>query len=459
MIFDGFTIKGVEFKNRILRSSMGGRTAYYDGSVSPAWVNFERRFAEGGIAGIISATIDIDEDRLSPLEYPKLSHDRFIKPMSEGVKVVQNLGCRYIMQIGDAGGHTQMSLLPQEADAKSASSYFDMIFGYRNRTTAMNRAEIEAEIVNFGEAARRVREIGCDGVEVTASKGYIIHQFLNPVTNRRNDEFGGTTEKRFRLLREVVKKVREKVGDDFLFGVRLSAADYNYLPVNVRLPIVFPLRHYFMGNGLAETLYYGHELEKLKVDYLHIDSGFGFINPKGNPGTYPIDGVQLFLNYTRHLSAKARLRSTLVNLMPTFLARAILGAGWKFVPAVNADFARRFKREVNIPVIANGGFQHRDVMEDVLQSKMCDMIAIARPLLANRFFIKEFQEDENRKEPDNPCTFCNRCCTRTAVQPLGCYEPLRFLSQADMEQQIIEWSGTPFVSTAEQESSEGAGEG
>jgi 2,4-dienoyl-CoA reductase-like NADH-dependent reductase (Old Yellow Enzyme family) len=449
MIFDGFTIKDIEFKNRILRSSMGGRTAYYDGTVTPAWVNFERRFAEGGIAGIISATIDIDDDRLSPLEYPKISHDRFIKPMHEGVRAVQSLGCRYIMQIGDAGGHTQMSLLPQAADAKSASSTFDLIFGYRNRTIAMTRAEIESEIINFGEAARRVREIGCDGIEVTASKGYIIHQFLNPATNRRNDEYGGTIEKRFRLLREVVKKVREKVGKDFLFGIRLSAVDYNYLPVNIRLPIVFPLRHYFMGNGLNETLYYGQELEKLGVDYLHIDSGFGFINPKGNPGTYPIDGVQLFLNYTRHLSAKARIRSAIVNLMPTFLAQAILGAGWKFAPAANADFARRFKEVIKIPVIANGGFQQRDVMEDALQSKMCDMIAIARPLLANRFFIKDFQENEKLNVPDNPCTFCNRCCTRTAVQPLGCYEPLRFTSQAQMEQQIIEWSGTPFVNTSE----------
>jgi 2,4-dienoyl-CoA reductase (NADPH2) len=449
MIFDSFTIKDIEFKNRILRSSMGGRTAYYDGTVTPAWANFERRFAEGGIAGIISATIDIDDDRLSPLEYPKISHDRFIKPMREGVRAVQSLGCRYIMQIGDAGGHTQMSLLPQAADAKSASSTFDLIFGYRNRTIAMTRAEIESEIINFGEAARRVREIGCDGIEVTASKGYLIHQFLNPATNRRNDEYGGTIEKRFRLLREVVKKVREKVGKDFLFGIRLSAVDYNYLPVNIRLPIVFPLRHYFMGNGLNETLYYGQELEKLGVDYLHIDSGFGFINPKGNPGTYPIDGVQLFLNYTRHLSAKARIRSAIVNLMPTFLAQAILGAGWKFAPAANADFARRFKEVIKIPVIANGGFQQRDVMEDALQSKMCDMIAIARPLLANRFFIKDFQENEKLNVPDNPCTFCNRCCTRTAVQPLGCYEPLRFTSQAQMEQQIIEWSGTPFVNTSE----------
>ena len=63
MIFDPFSIKGVQFKNRILRSSMGGRTSYYGGSVTPAWRHFEKRFAANDIAGIISATIDIDDDR------------------------------------------------------------------------------------------------------------------------------------------------------------------------------------------------------------------------------------------------------------------------------------------------------------------------------------------------------------------------------------------------------------
>lgn len=445
MMFESFKINKIEFKNRILRSSMGGRTSYYNGAVTPAWVNFERRFAEGGIAGIISATIDIDDSRLSPLEYPKISQDRFIKPLSVGVKAVQNLGCRYIMQIGDAGGHTQTSLFSQKADAVSASSNFDFIYGYRNRTYEMSLDDIEKEVLSFGEAARRVRETGCDGLEITASKGYLIHQFLNPVSNRRKDGYGGSFENRFRLLREIVTEVRKKIGDDFLFGVRLSAVDYNYLPLNIRLPIVFPLRHYFMGNGLKETLFYGEELKKLKVDYLHIDSGFGFLNPKGNPGQYPVDGIKLFFNSTRHLSLKACVRAALVNIIPDFLSRKILGIGWKFVPAINADFAQIFREKVGLPIIANGGFQEREVIEAALKSK-CDMIAIARPLLRDRFLIKKYQKNLSMKAPkdEEKCTFCNRCCTRTAVQPLGCYDITRFKSQDEMEQQIIEWSGTPF---------------
>ena len=87
---------------------------------------------------------------LSPLEYPKISHDRFIAPLREGVREVQQLGCRYIMQIGDAGGHTQTSLFPKEAGGKSASYVFDLLFGYRNHTVAMTLEEVEQEVELFG---------------------------------------------------------------------------------------------------------------------------------------------------------------------------------------------------------------------------------------------------------------------------------------------------------------------
>ena len=81
MLFEPLRIKSVTFANRMLRSSMGGRTAYYDGTVSPAYVHFERRFADNGVAAIISPTISINEKRMSPLEYPSLHADRFIKPL------------------------------------------------------------------------------------------------------------------------------------------------------------------------------------------------------------------------------------------------------------------------------------------------------------------------------------------------------------------------------------------
>lgn len=440
LMFEPLTINGVRFSNRIVRSSMGGRSAYYDGTVNNAWKNFELRFARTEVAGIISATIDVHDKRLSPLEYPKISHDRFVEPLRRGVRAVQDLGCRYLMQLGDPGGHTQTSLLPQLEDAKSASSWFDAFYGYRNRAVAMTTREVEDEVRGFAQAARRARAVGCDGIEITASKGYIIHQFLNPATNRRKDRYGGSFEARFQLLREVVENVRKEVGREFLFGVRLSAQDYNYLPIlRLQWPLVWPLGDYWMGNGLQENLRYGRWLQDLGVDFLHIDSGFGFINPKGNPGQYPLEGLRLFANSTRHLSAKAKFRAMALNIIPAPLARALLGIGWRPREAANADFAAAFKKALRVPIIANGGFQRAEVIEHALASK-CDMVAMARPLLANQDLLEHFRAGT---EPRKPCTWCNKCCTRTAVLPLGCYERSRFDSDEKMEAQILEWSADP----------------
>ena len=441
MIFEPFTLKGVTFKNRLIRSSLGGRLAYYDGTVNDAWKNFERRFAEGGVAGLISATLNVGSNRWSPIEYPQISEDKFIQPLADGVRRLHALDCRYIIQIGDAGYHTQTSLFSQEEDEKSASGGFDLLYGYRSFRRAMTTGEVERLVEQFAQAARRVRETGADGLEITASKGYVIHQFLNPAINRRTDRYGGSFERRFQLLREIVTEARRQVGDDFLLGLRISANDYTPHPVNLRLPLSRPLRHHLSGNGLDAYLTYGRWLKELGVDYLLITNGFGFTNAKDQPGDFPLDEVKMFMNSTRHLSAKAAVRASLLNALPRPLAKKVLGLGWTYQEAANLADARTFKQRLGLAVIANGGFQHRSVVQSALDSGSCDLVSMARSLLANPDLPRMFEAGQ--EEPDRPCTFCNRCAIRTTLFPVGCYEPRRYDSQEEMEEQILSLSGRP----------------
>jgi len=425
---------------------MGGRTAYYDGTVSPAWVHFEKRFAKGGVAGIISPTISVNEQRQSPLEYPSLHDDRFVGPLRDAVREIKASGpnkdpCRYIVQIGDTGAHTHTSLRSQDADRVSASAVFDFQYGYQNSSRAMTIAEIQQTVREFAEAAHRVVEAGCDGIEVTASKGYLIHQFLNPLTNRRTDNYGGSVDNRFQLLEDIVKAVREAVGPDFLFGVRMSAKDFNCLPPNLRFPLIWPPPPWrdWSGNDLAESTHYARKLEQLGVDYLHIDSGFGFPNPKGSPGSFPEEAIGITQNAYRFLGAKAKARATVFNLsklVPAAVRKRWYGLFWRFEPAANADFAAAIRRVVGIPVIGNGGFQDLDVIEGALTAKKCDMIAIARPLLANPDLLDQFA---HANTPQRPCSFCSLCCASTAVLPLGCYDVRRFESQELMMNQVLAW--------------------
>jgi 2,4-dienoyl-CoA reductase (NADPH2) len=145
----------------------------------------------------------------------------------------------------------------------------------------------------------------------------------------------------------------------------------------------------------------------------------------------------LFANSARHLSPKARVRAALLNLIPAPVAKAILGIGWRYVPAANAGFAQAFRQRVKLPVIANGGFQDKEVIEDTLEAGACDLIAIGRPLLANPNLLELFRKG---MKPERPCSWCSLCCSRTAVLPLGCYDSRRFASQGEMEEQILRWS-------------------
>jgi 2,4-dienoyl-CoA reductase (NADPH2) len=424
---------------------MGGRTAYYDGTVSPAWIHFEKRFAYHGVAGIISPTISVNETRMSPLEYPSLYDDRFVAPFRDAVREIKSGspygpdGCRYIVQIGDTGGHTHTSLKPQDADRISSSAFFDTLFGYHTSARAMSAIEIKSTIEDFRKAAVRVRDAGCDGIEVTASKGYLIHQFLNPAINRRTDEYGGSVDKRFHLLGEIVTAIRKETGADFLFGVRLSASDYYRRPFNIRFPLEGPLpswREFRHGNELPETTYYARKLEKLGVDYLHIDSGFGFPNPAGSPGDYPDEGFRTFVNTVRFLSPKAGARAAIFNLTPTAVRKWLFALNWYFEPAANAELAAAIRRVVNIPVIANGGFQDRDVINGALTTKKCDMVAIARPLLANPDLLEQLR---HANRPARPCSYCTLCCSHTVVYPLGCYDQRRFDTPEAMMNQVLAW--------------------
>ena len=425
-IFDEITINKVTFKNRLLRSSVGGRMSNYDGTVTDVWKNFESRFAAGGVGAIISTTFNVTAARLAPFQYPSIADARYVPYLRKYIAAIREPhGCRYIVQIGDPGYVTQTSLFPEAADAKSSSSGFDFAFGYNNLRTEMTDAEVRTTIGEFVDAARRVRDAGADGVEITITKGYLLHQFLNPGLNRRRDQWGGDADGRFRIVGEIVSRVRDAVGADFLVGVRMSYADYNYVP------LLFLLardpgrvgRGHWIGNDEEQMLDYAQRLDRLGVDYLHVVSGTGFPSPRDTPGAFPFEELKLFFNSNRHLSFKAAVRSTLCNTVPTKLGSWVGNLGWRRAPGLNLEGARRIRAAVRrARVIVNGGFQERDGIAQALQG--VDMVSMARALIANPDLPLRYAADESLVAKE--CSYCNRCIGRTATGPLGCYDEERF---------------------------------
>jgi len=459
LMFEPFRIKNVEFKNRLIRSSIGGRMAYYKGHVNDAWKHFEAMFAQGGIAGLISPTMTVSHHRWAPIEYPKISDPMFIPRIKEGVDLIHQFGVKYLVQIGDPGYHAQSAIFPRTQDHASSSSGFDLIYGYVTWHKEMPVDEIQQVVEHFGRSAGYVQESGCDGVEVTISKGYLIHQFLNPGINHRKDQYGGSLENRFRLLGQITESIRRRVGKDYLVGMRISANDYTHLPMNLR----WPISSYWNGNTLQDTIQIGKWLKELGVDYLHVSNGFGFINPKENPGEFPLDAVRQFCNSARHLSFKAWLRSVLLNTPLGLLTKI----GWEKPPQgpdagppPNLSDAKVLKEQVGLPVFSNGGFHRRHQIANALAAGACDMVSMARPLLANPDLPLLFRNGLDGPEQEtlplpfqnqrSDCTFCNRCAVFTTIYPVGCYDITRFqnhadqsLNMEDMESQIREWAGEP----------------
>ena len=183
--------------------------------------------------------------------------------------------------------------------------------------------------------------------------------------------------------------VRDRIGPNFLFGIRLSAADLNYSPRHpFPAPLPWPLisRERWIGNDETQMLEYAKATARAQGRLSARRRGLRIPNPRDVPGPFPFDEIKMFFNSTRqgfgspipgrsgpsrstkskmffnstrHLSRKAAVRSTVVNTVPAFLLRRLLNLGWKYEQGINLDLAETFKAVVGLPVIANGGFQRR----------------------------------------------------------------------------------------------------
>lgn len=440
--FDSIDVGNVRFKNRLLRSSVGGRSCNWDGTVTDVWKNFEKRFADGGVAGMVSTTFHVNASRLSPAQYPSLATDRHRNLLRRYLPEIQEQGCRYIVQIGDAGYVTYSSLFPEIDDGLSSSGGMDLAFGYTNRRIAMTEQQIQTSIREHADAARRAREAGADGIEITVGKGYLIHQFLNPAINRRTDDWGGNVAARGRFLHEILAAVRAEVGRDYLVGLRFSASDFNGSPALLgigRLP--WSIATDDVKTDAANRLMARHVLNMGGVDYLHVVAGYGFPNPHDVPGAFPFEEIRIFFNSVRHLSDKAWFRASLANLMPRWFGHWLFNHGWDETFR-SLDLANWVKQEVsgrNVAVIANGGYETLESLRAGLER--CDMVSMARALIANPDLVRAYIAAGRDVEPEDRCSRCNRCVGRTTTSPLGCYDIKRFRgSQRRMIDQIMAWN-------------------
>ena len=261
--------------------------------------------------------------------------------------------------------------------------------------TELDEAGIEKQIADIAACAGRAKEAGYDGVEVMGSEGYFLNQFLVTHTNKREDRWGGSYENRMRLPIEVVKRVRETVGPDFILIYRLSMID---LVPN--------------GSTFEEVVQLAQEIEKAGATI--INTGIGW--------------------------HEARI--------PT-IATSVPRAAFAWV-------TKKLMGKVSIPLIASNRINTPEVAEEVLETGCADMISMARPMLADADFVNKAAA--GNASHIAPCIGCNQACldhtfggkiSSCLVNPRACYETELVLEPTTTPKNIaVVGAGPAGLSTA-----------
>lgn len=437
-IFQPLQFKNLRVKNRLFRSSISGRWDNYNGSGTQTRINWETKFARGGVGAIISSYVPVHvRGRIMP-NYAMIDHDDKIAFWRKVVNSVHEHDCKFIIQLSHGGRQRDVPGVENLMNrGLSSTDENDSFHGLLSQ--AMTLDEIKSTVRMFADGARRARDAGADGIELHASHGYLFTQFLSSAINDRKDEYGGSLENRARFLLDVIHAIRAKVGDDFHLQVKINAVDAGNA--------LFPWEK--KGNTLEESTKICQWVERAGADALHVSIGNIFPHPQLPSGGFPIDeanwwygvmmssGVRAYMNYTMfHFPA----------LRPLFLYFWNRSKKDRPVEGVCAADSREIKRAVNIPVINTGGYQDGKLIRRIIDEGYADAVSIARPLIANTDLPKILQSGKDL--PDKPCSFCNRCLLNAIANPLGCYDERRFSDREAMIREVMTVYDDPSTAAA-----------
>ncbi|HEY7291953.1 MAG TPA: NADH:flavin oxidoreductase [Vicinamibacterales bacterium] len=424
VIFQPLKFKNLTVKNRVFRSNIAGRLDNYDGSGNQARINWEVKFAKGGVGAIISSFVPVQlRGRIMP-NYATIDTDERTPFWRKVGEAVHKYDCKYILQLSHGGRQRDIPGVEYPVGLSSTDKS-DPLHGFECQR--MTTADIKETVTAFAEGARRAREAGLDGVELHGANGYLITQFLSSAINDRTDEYGGPLENRARFVIEIVKAIRARVGADFHLQMKISGVDYNNALLFLKLE--------GEGNKIEDSIKVCQWLIEAGADSIHVSTGSSFPHPRNPAGSdIPVD----VLKHTYEQLASSG-ENTFRNFL--FFQGKITGQvfhdAWikAGVPAdqiegLTLPDARAIKQAVTVPVICTGGFQTASVIRAAIERGDCDAVSIARPLVANNDLVNQFAAGKDRA--DRPCTYCNKCLAHVVEHPIGCYEESRFASYDDM---------------------------
>jgi 2,4-dienoyl-CoA reductase-like NADH-dependent reductase (Old Yellow Enzyme family) len=355
-LFSPGKIGNVQIKNRIIRSATYTRSASDDGYVTDNLIKYYIDLAEGGTGLLITGIISIDEIGKAGRGQACLYDDSFIAGQKELVNAVHDYSdVKIAAQLSHAGRQGRNPVGPSA-----------ILYQMTKKTTReLSNEEIEDIIRNFANASRRAYESGYDMVQLNAGHGWLLTNFLSPYTNKRTDEYGGSTQNRTKILVDIYNQIRDEVGKSFPIFLKLQTADY--------VP----------GGIILEE---GKEITKIVIDV-----GYDAIEPSGGSG------------------------DTLLSS----------GKNYPSIMIKNPEDENYFLQNVKViksimknrPIILMGGVRTPEIVEKLLKEHTIDFIAMSRPLI----YEPDLPNRWKRGDLSPPlCTSCNQCYMTVLSGPVHC---------------------------------------
>ncbi len=366
-LFEKTTLKGLELKNRFVRSATWEGLAEADGTCTARLEALVAELARGQVGLIISSHAFVTRQGLATPWQLGIDADARVAPLARMVAAAHTHGAKIVAQLAHAGRLTSRELTGLPPLFLSPSAGKDP--GEYHLATTEDVRQLPGA---FAAAARRAREAGFDGVQLHAAHGYLLSQSLSPAFNQREDEYGGTPANRARLLLESVAAVRKVVGNDYPLLVKLNCEDA-------------------LDGGLTleASLAVGRMLQEAGVDAIEVSGGTLVSGPL-SPSRQKIDAED----------KEAYFRTA----------------------------GKHFKAALEIPIILVGGIRSPQLAERLLAEGVADYFSMARPLIREPHLIKRWAAGDLRPSTCLSDNLCNKAAREG--QGLHCVVEQRLKAKA-----------------------------
>ncbi len=345
-LFEPIEIGPMVVKNRVMLPAMATCFATADCFVTDQMIRYYAKRAEGGVGLIIVEAACIDDPMGRGIPHQLcIDDDKYIAGLGKLAEAVHSYGGKVAIQLHHAGPNTHL-----EGAQPVGPSPVPLAHRIHEIPRELSKAEIKTIVKKYARGALIAQKAGFDAVELLCAHGYLLNRFLSPHANKRTDEYGGSGEKRIRILEEIVASIKTKVGKNLPILCKVPGDDYVEGGIEVQ-----------------ESIAISNRLKEIGVNGLTITGG----------------------------SSEAKY---------THIAPMGVPRGWQ------AHLAQQVRQKVDLPIAAMGKISTPEVAEKILKEGKVDLVAIGRALIADPEWVVKME----RKKVDQiiPCISCNHCLDR-----------------------------------------------